>query len=63
MDRFSSASIAPWQQSPKSNRPNSKNDSEDRWRRLNAIVRLAGALGLDPRVHDQDEAVVWQRWN
>jgi len=35
---------------------------EDRWRRLNAIVRLAGALGLDPRVHDRDEAVVWQRW-
>jgi hypothetical protein len=35
---------------------------EDRWRRLNAILRLAGALRLDRREQDQDEAVVWQRW-
>jgi len=34
----------------------------DRWRRLNAILQLAGALRLDPRAQDQEEAIVWQRW-
>jgi len=34
---------------------------EERWQQLNAIVRLALALGL-PLEQDPEEIVVWQRW-
>ena len=35
---------------------------EDRWRRLNAILKMAINLGLDLRAQNEDEAIVWQRW-
>jgi hypothetical protein len=35
---------------------------EDRWARLNAILQMAVALGLDLRAQSEDEASVWQRW-
>jgi hypothetical protein len=35
---------------------------ESRWRKLNAILQVAVTLGLDLRSHDEDEAIVWQRW-
>ena len=35
---------------------------EERWQRLNAILRLAVALGLDFGAEREDETVVWQRW-
>ncbi|HNS49710.1 MAG TPA: hypothetical protein PKO09_00835 [Anaerolineae bacterium] len=35
---------------------------EDRWRRLNAVLQMAIALGLDLRAQTEDEAAVWQRW-
>jgi hypothetical protein len=34
----------------------------DRWARLNAILQMAIALGLDLRARNEDEAIVWQRW-
>ena len=33
-----------------------------RWGKLNAILQMALALGLDLRAEDEDEAIVWQRW-
>jgi len=35
---------------------------EERWERLNAILRLAMALGLDLDAEREDEAVGRQRW-
>ena len=35
---------------------------EDRWRRLNAILKMAINLGLDLRAQNEDEAIGWQRW-
>lgn len=35
---------------------------ELRWRQLNSLVRMAIALGL-PLISDDDEVVVWERWN
>lgn len=34
----------------------------ERWEKLNAILRMAVALGLDLQAHGQDEEVVWERW-
>ena len=35
---------------------------EDRWRRLNAILKMAINLGLDLHAQNEDETVVWQCW-
>lgn len=35
---------------------------EERWARLNAIVRMAMALGVDLDAEREDEAVVRERW-
>lgn len=35
---------------------------EERWAGLNAILRMAIAMGLDLRARDEDEAAVWERW-
>jgi len=35
---------------------------EERWLKLNAILRLAIALGFDLRAQCEDETTVWQRW-
>ena len=33
-----------------------------RWQRLNAILQMAMAMGLDLGAQNDDELVVWQRW-
>jgi hypothetical protein len=35
---------------------------ELRWRQLNSLIRMAIDLGL-PLRSDEDESVVWERWN
>jgi hypothetical protein len=35
---------------------------EERWERLNALVRMAVALGVDLRAESPDDAEVWARW-
>jgi len=35
---------------------------EERWRKLDAIFRMAVSLGLDLRAQSDDEVIVWQRW-
>lgn len=35
---------------------------EERWEKLNALVRMAVALGVDIRAESPDDAVVWERW-
>ena len=35
---------------------------EERWAMLNAIVRMAVALGVDLGAEREDEALDWQRW-
>jgi hypothetical protein len=35
---------------------------EQRWEKLNALVRMAVALGVDLRAESQDDAEVWARW-
>jgi hypothetical protein len=35
---------------------------EERWATLNALLRMAVALGVDLSAEREDEAVVWERW-
>lgn len=35
---------------------------DERWAMLNAILRMAVALGVDLVAGSDDEALVWQRW-
>jgi hypothetical protein len=35
---------------------------EERWAKLNAVLRMAIALGVDLRAGSDDETLVWQRW-
>jgi hypothetical protein len=35
---------------------------EERWRKLDAVFRMALSLGLDLRAQQDDEVIVWQRW-
>lgn len=35
---------------------------QQRWRRLNAVYGLSVQLGLDVRLGDQGEELIWQRW-
>lgn len=35
---------------------------EERWQELNALVRMAVALGVDLRAESLDDADVWARW-
>jgi hypothetical protein len=35
---------------------------EERWEKLNALVRMAVALGIDIRAESPDDAIVWDRW-
>jgi hypothetical protein len=35
----------------------------ERWRKLNALLRMAAALGLRPVDDEQQEELVRQRWN
>jgi uncharacterized protein YmfQ (DUF2313 family) len=35
---------------------------EERWAKLNALLRMAAALGVDLHAGREDEAVVRQRW-
>jgi hypothetical protein len=35
---------------------------EERWEKLNALVRMAVALGIDLSAESPDDAEVWARW-
>lgn len=35
---------------------------EERWEKLNALVRMAVALGVDLTEESADDAEVWARW-
>lgn len=35
----------------------------ERWRKLNAILRMAATLGLQIDDPDKQDDVIWERWN
>lgn len=35
---------------------------EERWEKLNALVRMAAALGVNLTAESPDDAEVWARW-
>ena len=35
---------------------------EERWAKLNSLLRMAVALGVDLDTGREDEALVWRRW-
>ena len=35
----------------------------DRWKKLNALFRMAADLNLAKNAHTRDELLVWERWN
>lgn len=35
----------------------------ERWRKLNAILRMAATLGLQVDARDEQDDVIWERWN
>lgn len=35
----------------------------ERWRKLNAILRMATTLGLQVDARDEQDDVIWERWN
>ncbi|WP_420642822.1 hypothetical protein [Candidatus Leptofilum sp.] len=41
----------------------SQKSSLDRWKKLNALFRMATDLNLAKDVNTQDEMLVWGRWN
>lgn len=34
-----------------------------RWQKLNALLRMATALGLQVNDSDDQDEIIWQRWN
>jgi hypothetical protein len=34
-----------------------------RWQKLNALLRMAAALGLQADDSDDQDEMIWQRWN
>ncbi len=41
----------------------SKRSRLDRWKKLNALFRMAADLNLAKDTHAQDKILVWNRWN
>ena len=55
--------LAGWQAVNKVERQEARTATvQQRWRRLNAVYGLSVELGLDVRLGDQGEELVWQRW-
>ena len=34
-----------------------------RWKQLNALLRMAAALGIQPEVDIEEDVIIYQRWN
>jgi hypothetical protein len=34
-----------------------------RWKQMNALLRMAAALGLQPESDNEEDDIVYQRWN